>query len=112
MCCDATAVAPRLLFGAAMNITAFLAAAVVAVVPLACSTSDDDPSSEQAVTITTNYALGKPTSQSSTGYGGDPSRAVDGNTSGVWTNNSVTHTNFGHQPWWQVDLLQARWIDT
>jgi F5/8 type C domain len=99
-----------LLFGRAMNITAILAAAAVAVVPLACGTPDE-ASSEQAITITTDYALGKPTSQSTTAFGGDPSRAVDGNTSGVWTNNSVTHTNFGHQPWWQVDLLQGRWID-
>jgi hypothetical protein len=99
--------APGLLFGAAMKTAAILTVALIA----GCGVPDET-SSEQPVTLQTNYALGKPTSQQSTGYGGDPSRAVDGNTSGVWANNSVTHTNLGHQPWWQVDLLQGRYIDT
>jgi hypothetical protein len=30
--------------------------------------------------------------QSTTDFGGDPYRAIDGNTSGIWSNNSVTHT--------------------
>lgn len=52
----------------------------------------------------TNIALNQPTSQSSTGYGGVPERAVDGNTSGAWNDGSVTHTNTEAQPWWEVDL--------
>jgi len=55
-----------------------------------------------------NIALGKPTSQSSTGWGGVSSRAVDGNTSGAYLDNSITHTNDEANPWWQVDLLGVR----
>jgi hypothetical protein len=51
-----------------------------------------------------NVALGKPTSQVSTAFGGPPSRAVDGNTSGNWALNSVTHTDRLTNAWWQVDL--------
>lgn len=43
-------------------------------------------------------------SQSSTGYGGVPSRAIDGNTSGTWSNGSVTHTNTESNPWWELDM--------
>jgi type IV pilus assembly protein PilY1 len=52
----------------------------------------------------TDLAAGRPTSQSSTNYGGVDSRAVDGNRDGVFANNSVTHTNSEYRPWWQVDL--------
>lgn len=51
-----------------------------------------------------NVALGKPTSQSSTDYGGPSPRAVDGNTNGVWDSGSVTHTGYQSKPWWKVDL--------
>lgn len=53
---------------------------------------------------TTNLALGKTTQQSSTAYGGVSSSAVDGNTSGIWNQGSVTHTSNAFQPWWQVYL--------
>jgi fibro-slime domain-containing protein len=53
---------------------------------------------------TKNLALGKPTSQSSTAYNGLSSRAVDGNTSGRYSDSSVTHTNSEAAPWWRVDL--------
>jgi hypothetical protein len=36
-----------------------------------------------------NVAKGKSTSQSSTGWSGSSARAVDGNTNGVWSGNSV-----------------------
>ncbi|MBI3070598.1 MAG: discoidin domain-containing protein [Deltaproteobacteria bacterium] len=52
----------------------------------------------------TNLARGKPTSQSSTGWGGTSNRAVDGNTSGQYGVNSTTHTQNDPQAWWQVDL--------
>ena len=52
----------------------------------------------------TNLALGKTAEQSSVTNGGNPSRAVDGNTSGVWGQGSVTHTSSSFQPWWQVRL--------
>jgi hypothetical protein len=52
----------------------------------------------------TNLAQDKVSSQSSVGYGGLASRAVDGNTNGNWGANSVTHTNADANAWWQVDL--------
>ncbi len=55
-----------------------------------------------------NIALGKPTSQSSTVYAGDASRAVDGQTDGVYNHGSVTHTDFTAQPWWMVDLQSVQ----
>lgn len=52
-----------------------------------------------------NVALKKKASQSSTASGGVASRAVDGNTSGTYTDNSSTHTSEGSEnPWWEVDL--------
>ena len=51
-----------------------------------------------------NIALGKRVSQSSTAFGGDASRAVDGKTDGDFGHQSVTHTNFQSKPWWHVDL--------
>ena len=51
-----------------------------------------------------NLALGKTAQQSSTAYGGNASRAIDGNTSGIWSQGSVTHTSNSFQPWWQVRL--------
>lgn len=52
----------------------------------------------------TNIAREGKATQSSTGYGGPPERAIDGNTSGVFTEGSVTHTNEEGNPWWEVDL--------
>lgn len=51
-----------------------------------------------------NLAYGKPTSQSTTAYGGLSPRAVDGSFNGQWTNSSVTHTDEEAEPWWEVDL--------
>ena len=53
----------------------------------------------------TNVALNSPTQQSSLYYNVDlSSRAVDGNTNGVWTNGSVTHTTTENNPWLKIDL--------
>jgi len=54
-----------------------------------------------------NLALGKTATQSTTRVeGGAASRAIDGNTSGAFSNNSVTATSTTteYQPWWQIDL--------
>ena len=52
-----------------------------------------------------NLALGQTATQSTTAFSGVPSRAVDGNTSGIYGEGSVTHTSLAlAQPWWQVDL--------
>src|SRR5262245_18876237 len=58
-----------------------------------------------------NLSLVKPATQSSTAYDAPASRGVDGNTSGNWANNSVTHTATEHQPWWQVDLGSIQQIE-
>lgn len=58
----------------------------------------------EALTAPVNLALFKPTSQTSTAYGGDSSRAVDGNKSGNWGTGSVTHTEYDVPGVWQVDL--------
>jgi len=57
-----------------------------------------------------NLALKKKARQSSTGYGGDPQRAVDGNTDGNYSANSVTHTDNQKEAWWEVDLGRAQSI--
>lgn len=64
----------------------------------------------------TNLALGKPVEQSTTGWGGVAERAVDGDTNGIWSGGSVTHTyyNGAHGetiPWFKLDLLQPSSID-
>ncbi|VVM22407.1 hypothetical protein BSPWISOXPB_4750 [uncultured Gammaproteobacteria bacterium] len=55
---------------------------------------------------TINLAFEKHATQSSnynkTNY--HASQAVNGNTKGVWYNNSITHTNYEQGAWWQVDL--------
>lgn len=63
-------------------------------------TSNSQPDSPQHSLL----SVGKPALQSSTDYGGSAKLAVDGNTNGIWMINSVTHTAFEAQSWWQVDL--------
>ena len=48
----------------------------------------------------------KPTKQSSVGWGGIPSRAVDGNIDGHYGHKSCMHSKHGKgkNNWWQVDL--------
>ncbi|MCX6998121.1 MAG: hypothetical protein NTV49_13820 [Kiritimatiellaeota bacterium] len=53
----------------------------------------------------TKVALKKPTVQNSTGFGADAQRAVDGNTNGMWENNSITHSAENvTDPTWEVDF--------
>jgi len=52
-----------------------------------------------------NIARGRSATQSSTDFGGDAVRAVDGETNGdYYAKQSVTHTAAGDDPWWEVDL--------
>ena len=51
-----------------------------------------------------NVARGRPTRQSSTAYGGDSKRAVDGNKNPNWNGRSCTHTSRQGNPWWRVDI--------
>lgn len=64
--------------------------------------------------LSRNLALGKPTEQATNDFQGHSGRAVDGNTSGVWTEGSVTHTQRqgSPQPWWRVDLGAISQIDS
>lgn len=56
--------------------------------------------------LVSNLATSGSATQSSTAWGGVAERAIDGNTSGVWGNNSVTHTLESElSAWWQVNLL-------
>ena len=59
----------------------------------------------------TNLALDGTASQSSTGFGGVASRAIDGNTNGAYGGGSVTHTNGGAFNFWQVQLAKESNID-
>lgn len=59
---------------------------------------------------TLNIAQGKPATQSSTAFGSDASRAVDGSTNGSWGSGSVSHTDYNQYAWWQVDLGSSQSI--
>ncbi len=59
-----------------------------------------------------NLALTGVATQSSTGYGGVPERAIDDNTNGAYGGSSVTHTEAGDpSPSWQVQLQESSAID-
>lgn len=75
----------------------------------AVATNANGSATSQRATLTVtkgrdNLALNKTATMSSTGWGGTASRAVDGNTDGVWDNGSVAHTGKQANPWWEVDL--------
>jgi len=53
---------------------------------------------------TNNVAQFGTAQQSSTSSGGKASRAIDGNTDGVWSHGSVTLTQNEADSWWEVDL--------
>ena len=59
-----------------------------------------------------NIAAHKLASQSSIAYGGDASRAVDGNRDNAWSHRSVTHTDFQDHSWWKVDLEKEESVGT
>lgn len=67
----------------------------------------DNPDSLQLAEVevfrTKNLAYNKPATQSSTDFGGDAWKAVDGNTDGNYGGGSVSHTGW-ENGWWQVDL--------
>jgi hypothetical protein len=80
-----------------------------------CSTNDKEEALEEAAELVsvgavgrtgTNLALFKPTTQSTQCCGGNSARAVDGDPSPSWHDNSCTHTGKEREPWWMVDLLE------
>ncbi|MDB6155785.1 MAG: hypothetical protein JWL90_4238, partial [Chthoniobacteraceae bacterium] len=66
----------------------------------------------QAMSKGANIAIRGKASQSSTDFGGNPERAIDGNTDGDYFKaNSVTHTRKEQNPWWEVDLKEDAEIE-
>jgi hypothetical protein len=60
-----------------------------------------------------NVALKGSATQISTAFGGDPHRAIDGNTDGEYfSGNSVSHTGDGDNLWWEVDLKSVQKVDS
>jgi putative heme-binding domain-containing protein len=60
-----------------------------------------------------NIARQGKATQSATAHGGDASRAIDGNKSGIYTDGGQTHTpETGKDPWWEVDLGHDAAIDS
>lgn len=53
---------------------------------------------------TENLALSGVARQSSTAFNGEAARAIDNDTNGAYSGNSVTHTNSEVNPYWQVTL--------
>jgi len=51
-------------------------------------------------------------SQSSEILGGAAIRAIDGNTSGNWEENSTTHSAISDAPWWELDLGEMKVVDS
>ena len=65
----------------------------------------------QVISGETNIALQGTATQHSTDFGGPPGYAIDGNTDGTFTNQSVTHTAIVDNPWWELDLAAPQTID-
>ncbi len=65
----------------------------------------------QVFTGNDNLALKSEAKQSTTDYDGEAKRANDGNTSGEYAKNSVSHTAQEDNPWWEVDLKTEQPID-
>ena len=58
-----------------------------------------------------NHATRGKASQSTTAFSGPAKNGNDGNTSGDFAKNSVTHTAEEANPWWEVDLGSTKSID-
>ena len=54
--------------------------------------------------VASNLAFYGKATQSSTAYDAIAGLARDQNTSGVWSQGSVTHTQSQNKPWWRIDL--------
>jgi len=59
----------------------------------------------------TNIAFKKETTQSTVGWGGVSSRAVDGWIKRKWNEGSCTHTASTADSWWEVDLGRSTNVD-
>ena len=54
-----------------------------------------------------NYALNKPTAESSVFNIGHATKAVDGDRNGQYFGKSCTETNYEADPWWAVNLQES-----
>jgi hypothetical protein len=59
-----------------------------------------------------NIATEGVATQSSVDYEGEAKRAIDGNTSGDYADNSTTHTRQSDDPWWELNLKTARDLES
>lgn len=59
----------------------------------------------------TNIAGSGVATQSTTAFDGPPQYAIDGNTDGNYERKSVTHTAISDNPWWELDLKEAKAIE-
>ena len=69
------------------------------------------PLSQAAALAADSVPPGSVATQSSTSSGADAARAIDGNVSGHWGLNSVSHTNFDTEAWWAVDMQSSIQVD-
>ncbi|MEM1320597.1 MAG: PA14 domain-containing protein, partial [Bacteroidota bacterium] len=83
---------------------------VPADVTVSCTNIPEPPEIGVPTDSIQNLALNGTATQSSTGFGGVASRAIDGNTDGDFFNGSTTFANAGTNPWWQVDLGALNYI--
>ena len=58
-----------------------------------------------------NIARSGKATQISTGFGGPPHLAIDGNTDGDYQKKSVSHTGSGDNPWFEIDLQAEKSIE-
>jgi hypothetical protein len=84
-------------------------------VPLPCNNSDPDKPGNNGGSGDmgggggmSELTWGKPTWQSSTDFGGESVRGVDGNVDGFYWNGSVTHTALQDNPEWGVWIRPGR----
>ncbi|MFN9552273.1 MAG: DUF1553 domain-containing protein [Pirellulaceae bacterium] len=59
-----------------------------------------------------NIAVGGKASQSSTDFAGPPEKAIDGTTDGRYDVGSTTHSAISDNPWWELELPEAKPIDS
>ncbi len=62
--------------------------------------------------VTVNLTTAGTATQSGTAHGGVAPRAIDGDTNGIYSAGSVTHTSMQTDPWWEVDLGRLARIDS
>jgi len=84
--------------------------------PLSKLAPQEQPAKEpeeepEKVKAGTPFSLaGKGVAQSSTGYNGPATRAIDGNTNSNYGQGSCTHTTKTNKPWWRVDLAATQQV--